>query len=204
MNTTQKTASASAFGVFCILAPAILLVGFGIIDLHFVLRGKTAIATIESSSKEFAGFSNDDVTGTQPTYRYRITYSFDANGTHQRGERTSDALTARAKTVPVQYIENAPKRHRFLTPSIQCLRLVYWIGLTLSVMLCVLDHESDESTRTESWLNRVLAPDHRNAEKRCGRKNQVASRLASEEPTARGKVSGAQAAERPSRYRYPR
>ena len=90
MNTTQKTASASAFGVFCILAPAILLVGFGIIDLHFVLRGKTAIATIESSSKEFAGFSNDDVTGTQPTYRYRITYSFDANGTTsaERGRQT--------------------------------------------------------------------------------------------------------------------
>ena len=135
MHTTRKVAG--VLGAVCILSAAIILVGFGINELYYFLRGKTAIAKIESASKEFAGFSNDDVTGTQPTYRYRVTYWFDADGTRQHGEAKSDKLTAQAKTVPVQYIENVPKRHRFLTPSFQALRLVYWIGFALSVILCV-------------------------------------------------------------------
>jgi|GEM_PF-4135738 len=135
MDTINKL-SCSLGGLFCLFV-AIWLVGCGVLDVYFNLRGKTAIATIESATKEFAGFSNDEVSGTQPQYRYRITYSFDAEGTLQSGETTSGVVNARAKTIPVQYIPNAPKRHRFLTPSFQYLRFAYWIGFTLTLIFCV-------------------------------------------------------------------
>ncbi len=68
---------------------------YTIVDLRYTFGGVVINANITAVAKEFSGFANDDVRGTEPTYRYSLTYTFEACGERLSGEAsTSSAIAA--------------------------------------------------------------------------------------------------------------
>lgn len=123
---------ASVGGVLLTAALCFCMVGFVLNDIRYVIAGRTVDATIISATKEFAGFNNDE-TGTHPTYRYRVTYSFDAEGSEHRGERTVSQLVGNGQSMPVQYLVGSPQTHRILTPIVWVFRIASYVGVTAGV-----------------------------------------------------------------------
>ena len=105
----------------------LFVVWYAIVDIRYTLGGVVAKGAITSVSKEFAGFANDDVRGTEPTYRYRFTYSFDADGEPHSGESTtSNEFAAKAPSISVQYMRGRPENHRVLTPGSRWFRVGFY------------------------------------------------------------------------------
>lgn len=126
MKTVQKLASVG--GILLFFALCFCMVGFVLNDIRYVIAGRTVDATIISAKKEFAGFANDE-TGTQPRYRYRVTYSFAAEGIEYGEERTVSELVGNGKSLPVQYLVGSPQTHRILTPAVWVFRIASYAGV---------------------------------------------------------------------------
>lgn len=126
--------SSSACAIIGSLSLLLLMVWYATIDIQYAYNGRVVDGNITSCSQEFAGFTNDNVSGTKPKYRYHITYSYDIDGVMQHGESAtmSPGLTKRT-SIPIQYMLGNPETHRVLTPRSRWLRGSIYLILLISI-----------------------------------------------------------------------
>ena len=107
-------------------------------ELNFTFGGKTASGTVVSTMEEFAGFNEDQATGTTPRFRYLVHYRFAADNEQYRGNQYLDQnLFSTGDLVEIQYIKNSPDRNRIRVFSVQLTSVVF-IGVSFVLAVAIL------------------------------------------------------------------
>lgn len=127
---------AVVLGSFALLA---FIAYYVFTDLRYVFAGDVAQAEITSFSQEFAGFSEDDVRGTEAQFISHYTYMFEVDGVTYTGrESTFGRAPGVGESIPVRFIAGSPGQHRLQTSDAATIRFVIYWSIGIFILLVEL------------------------------------------------------------------